>query len=162
MPTRPVLAVVALLLAVAGVIAPTVAQSRGVTLVCTSDSFAWGDTVTATWINDTDSSVVAGGHPPYDIYHADSGQLVCMGGLPWEFHLGPHSSAELSWDERDCEFQLVPPGPYLMRISFIYNEDFQHIYQVQDGFEILAPASAPEGPPGVIASSWGVLKRRYR
>ncbi len=132
-----------------------------VTLECSADFYAPADSVFAIWTNDTDSTVVAGNHPPYEIIDAGTNEMVCQAGLPWEFHLGAHSYVRLSWDQMDCDFGLVPPGEYIMRIWFVFN-DAPPVFMVQDRFEILDPASAPEGEPVVSLPSWGRLRMLFR
>ena len=131
-----------------------------VTLECSADAYALGDSVRFTWRNDTDSTVVAGNHPPYDIY-TDTGELIFWGPLPWEYHLGPHSLVELSWDQLDGFGAPVPPGSYVVRISYVFN-DTPPGYGVADDFVIQAPASAPEDDPRLDADSWGKVKSAYR
>jgi hypothetical protein len=132
-----------------------------VTLECSADFYAPADSVFAVWTNDTDSTVVAGNHPPYVIYDAGTGEVVCQVAIPWEFHLGPHASVLLDWDQRDCEFNLVPPGRYIMRIWYVFN-DSPPGFMVQDRFEVLDPASAPDETPAIPVASWGRLRAMFR
>jgi hypothetical protein len=142
------------------ILAETSSGDFNVTLKCSADAYPPADTVFATWTNDTDSTVVAGNHPPYEIYDAESGETLCMSGIPWEYHLPPRSWALLSWDQRDCDGRFVPPGRYIMRIWFVFN-DMLPGYMVEDRFEILDPASAPDGAP-VQRSTWGRLRSVFR
>ena len=137
-----------------------VASDYAVSLECSADFYASGESVLSTWTNDTDSTAVAGNHPPYDIYRADDGERVCQAGLPWEFLLDPHGSALLSWDQRDCYGDLVPPGAYLIRIYYAFN-DVPPVFMVEDSFRILSPASTSEDAPRVRKSSWGKVRMTF-
>ena len=71
------------------------------------------------------------------------------------------ASALLSWDQRECDGDLVPPGAYLMRIYYAFN-DAPPVFMVEDAFRILSPASTPEDSPGVRKSSWGQVRMAFR
>lgn len=132
-----------------------------VTFECAADYYASGDSVFFTWTNNTDSTIVAGNHPPFDIYHADTNELVCVISLPMEFHLGPHETAYLDWDQLDCEWNLVPPGRYIARIGFVIGMPPPY-FIVEDDFVIVAPASVPEDGPTVQGATWGRVRSEYR
>jgi len=139
------------------------ADEYNVTLVCSADLYALGDSVFFVWCNDTDSTVVATYHPPYEIYEELSGELVYSGELPWEFHLPPNESAYLSWDQRDFWGEQVPPGAYRVHISFIFNDNPPPPwYSVDDWFGVLDTASVPGDDPTVSEISWGRLKLAHR
>lgn len=135
---------------------PGLVSGEPVALECSAEFYAPAESVFCTWTNDTDSTVVAGGHPPFEICRSNDGEVICQGGLPWEFHLPPHSSELLSWDQRDCLGELVEPGAYIMRIYYVFG-DGPPVYSVQDTFRILTPASTPEDPT-TKRSSWGTLR----
>jgi hypothetical protein len=143
------------------VLSSAVASDDAVTLECWADFYAPGEPVLSTWTNNTDSTVVAGNHPPYDIYRVDDGGLICQVTLPSIFTLGSHASALLSWDQRDCNGDLVSPGAYLIRIYYAFN-DAPPVFMVQDAFQILSPASAPDDSPMVRKSSWGEVRMAFR
>jgi hypothetical protein len=134
-----------------------------VTLECSADFYALEDSVFFTWTNNTDSTLTAAYHPPYEIYDDVTSGLIYSGELPWEFSLLPHESVELSWNQLGWRQEQVPPGPYLVWISFWFNEGPPPPWgHVEDRFVILSPASVPDVPPAVSATSWGRLKLRYR
>ncbi len=132
-----------------------------VSLECSADFYASGDSVFFTWTNDTDSTIVAGNHPPYDIYHAETGELVCMYAFPMEYHLGPHQVAYLFWDQIDCEGNIVPPGRYIVQIWFVIEVPPPY-FLVEDDFIILDTASAPEEGPVSRQTSWGRIRSTFR
>ena len=138
-----------------------IAERIHVSLECEADFYAAGDSAFFVWTNDTDSTAVAGNHPPYVIHRADTGELICQAGLPWEYHLEPHQWARLDWDQRDCDGNLVPPGPYLVRIYYVFN-DAPPTFFVEDRFNIVATASTPEDDDPVLSTSWSRLRWRYR
>jgi hypothetical protein len=136
-------------------------RSSDVTLVCSADGYAPGDTVFFVWTNNTDSTAVATYHPPYEIYDARTGELIYFGPFPMEYHLPPHESADLSWDQLDWDGNPVPLGSYIVRISFVFN-DSPPGHVVEDRFEITLPATVPEGEPAGPGRTWGAVKGEFR
>jgi hypothetical protein len=132
---------------------------------CSLDLYSYGELVVFTWTNDSDSTVVAGNNPPYNIYDATTGELVCQVTLPLEYPLAPHSSVVLNWDQSSCSQPQVPPGRYLVRVYYAIN-DHPPVYMVEDGFMIDSPCAVPDrGTDGRLATrlaTWGQIKSTYR
>lgn len=134
-----------------------------VTLECSADFYALGDSIFFTWTNNTDSTLTASYHPPHEIYDDISGELIYSGELPWEFSLPPGESVLLGWDQIDWLGDQVPPGPYRVRISFWFNDGPPPPWgHVEDRFVVLGPASIPDAAPTASTTSWGRLKQRHR
>lgn len=137
------------------------ARGIDVTFECSADFYAQGDTVFFTWTNNTDTTIVASNHPPYEIYDAETNAMICVTSLPMEFHLGPHQWVRLEWDQLDCLWNPVPPGPYIARISFVMGVP-PPFFEVEDSFVILDPASVPEEGPRSERGSWGRVRSLFR
>ncbi len=137
------------------------ARAIDVTLECSADFYAQGDTVFFTWTNNTDSTIVAANTPPYEIYDAETNAQICVTSLPMEYHLGPHQWVRLEWDQLDCWWNPVPPGPYIARIHFVIGVPPPE-FVVEDGFVIRDASAVDEEDPRRERGSWGRVRSLFR
>lgn len=122
-------------------------------LECSSETYALGDSVWFVWRNDTDSTITAGSHEPYEIYTLEN-EFVYGGPYPMEYDLGPHSEVDLVWDQRDIFGHPVPSGYYEVRVDYVFN-DTPPVYTVADTFRILPQSAVP-------VTDWGAVKAIFR
>jgi hypothetical protein len=122
-------------------------------LTCSSETYARGDSVWFVWRNDTDSTLTAGSHEPYEIYTLEN-QFVYGGPYPMEYDLDPRSRVDLVWDQHDVYGHAVPAGSYEVRIDYVFN-DTPPGHTVADTFRIVPQTAVP-------ATDWGAVKLAFR